>query len=216
MATGQVNNGTSLQIDPTLTIEGLAADAKITGDRINNKLSITGGTVTGKITIKVSGSDVIKISGSDDNIAEEIKFERTDTGATLTCGVGAGGDNMGLWDTSNGKWIINSKATTGDVYIGGTLCKGFVTAYGSKYTRFSDGTQLCWGYTNKITAGEIFTATFPVAFSAAPSVTINRYQSATNTNVNGNANVCNITTTEFLAVLEAGTNSTWLAIGRWK
>ena len=173
--------------------------------------------MTGKIQIKASGSDVIRISGADDNIAEEIKFERTDTGATLVCGVGAGGDNMGLWDTTNSKWIINSKASTGEIYIGGTICKGFVTAYGPKYTRFSDGTQICWGYTNKITAGEIFTATFPVPFvNNAAAITINRYQSAQNTNVNGNANVCSIGATEFLAVLEAGTNSTWVAIGRWK
>ena len=92
-----------------------------------------------------------------------------------------------------------------------------VVASGSKYVRFGDGTQICWGYTNKITAGTIFTTTFPVPFANnSAAVTINRYQSAQNTNVNGNANVCNIGATEFLAVLEAGTNSTWIAIGRWK
>lgn len=92
-----------------------------------------------------------------------------------------------------------------------------ISTSGEKYVRFTDGTQICWGYTNKITAGVIFTATFPVPFANnSAAVTINRYQSPQNANVKGNANICSIKATEFFAVLEDGTNSTWIAIGRWK
>ena len=92
-----------------------------------------------------------------------------------------------------------------------------VVASGANYVRLGNGTQICWGYTNKITAGTIFTATFPVPFANnSAAVTINRYQSPQNANVKGNANICSIEATKFLAVLEDGINSTWIAIGRWK
>lgn len=178
--------GAKAGTDKTLSIENAPADAKATGDALAGKvdkdvildedgnvifyskaavdellagkLDLTGGTMIGKILINAIGSDVIKISGSNENADEEIEFERTDTGAVLACGIGAGGDNMGLFDRKNGKWAFHVKSTTGDIYIGGTKCIGFVVASGDNYVRFGDGTQICWGTLQS-------TVTFPVAFA---------------------------------------------------
>lgn len=166
MAKGSMTTNSTVDlIDKTLKTENAPADAKAVGDIIldaegnvifyskaavdellKKKLDLMGGTMSGKILINAIGRDVIKISGSNETADEEIEFERTDTGAVLACGIGAGGDNMGLFDRTNGKWAFHVKSTTGEVYIGGTKCLGFVVASGSNYVRFGDGTQICWGH----------------------------------------------------------------------
>lgn len=179
------------------------------------KLDLTGGTMSGKILINAIGRDVIKISGSTENADEEIEFERTDTGAVLTCGIGAGGENMGLFDRTNGKWAFHVKSTTGDVYIGGTKCIGFVVASGSNYVRFGDGTQICWGLARN---GAIpYSATFPVPFTSEPSVTAVRHWSGATGAADTEVWVYDTTNfTGFKIGSNQGIYANWLAIGRWK
>lgn len=199
MAKGSMTTNSTVDvIDKTLTVSGAPADAAAVGaaldekankdviydsngniifyskavvdELLKKKLDLTGGTMSGKILINAIGSDVIKISGSTENADEEIKFERTDTGAALACGIGAGGDNMGLFDRTNGKWAFHVKSTTGDVYIGGTKCIGFVVASGDNYVRFGDGTQIC--FDGVTITGTNYLVTFPVPFTTLKSVTM--------------------------------------------
>lgn len=229
--------GTRANTDKTLKTENAPADAKAVGDYILDadgnvifyskaavdellagKLDLTGGTMSGKILINAIGKDVIKISGSTENADEEIEFERTDTGAALACGIGAGGENMGLFDRTNGKWVFHVKATTGEVYIGGTKCLGFVVASGSNYVRFGDGTQICWGgvgLNGAITDSNV-RVTYPLPFGENPKVftTLNA-----NIGIHIPVGVGWETSTSF-TIGTSGTSSTghtsWLAIGRWK
>lgn len=81
-------------------------------------LPLTGGTMTGPITIKRDGAtdNIVIQSASGD---AQMKFIRTDTGADIHVGVGSGGDNAGIWDGKNNKWIVYSQASTGNVYVNG-------------------------------------------------------------------------------------------------
>lgn len=90
-----------------------------------------------------------------------------------------------------------------------------VVASGSNYIRFGDGTQICWGLF-KFTANSFSEITFPVAFSRQPSVSIIRFSSASNVDTRGTFVATAITTTSFTFIASDGSNSSWLAIGRWK
>lgn len=172
------------------------------------KLDLTGGTMSGKILINAIGSDVIKISGSTENADEEIEFERTDTGAVLACGIGAGGDNMGLYDRTNAKWAFHVKATTGDVYIGGTKCIGFVVASGANYVRLGNGTQICWG-------GMQDKVTFPIAF-ATTSYCVGISNGRSGGTFTQNVPYITKKTATNMEISIADYGDSYIAIGRWK
>lgn len=237
MAIGSMTTNSTVDlIDKTLTTENAPADAKAVGDYILDrtkdtpqpifyskaavdellagKLDLTGGAMSGKILINVIGSDVIKISGSTENADEEIEFERTDTGAVLACGIGAGGNNMGLYDRTNRKWAFHVKATTGDIYIGGTKCIGFVVASGDNYVRFGDGTQICWGEVLNVPTGTF--VTFPLAFSAIPRFTMTRQYGAPTGGAAQSVWGYNTNNTGTYIGGEINIYSHWIAIGRWK
>lgn len=257
MAIGSMTTNSTVDlIDKTLKTENAPADAKATGEALDKKankdviydsdgniifyskaavdkllagkLNLTGGTMSGKILINAVGKDVIKISGSNNTADEEIEFERTDTGAALACGIGAGGDNMGLFDRTNAKWAFHVKSTTGDVYIGGTKCLGFVVASGSDYVRFGDGTQICWGH---ISFGEMaaYSSTFSTFVFAAPFLNTGYAIMSLQTGDVGSTNLLavnlvNKTTTNAIVSVYNSKNSSnkagvihdCVAIGRWK
>lgn len=249
--------GAKAGTDKTLSIENAPADAAATGaelakkanedvildedgnvifyskaavdELLAKKLDLTGGTMSGKILINAIGNDVIKISGSTKNTDEEIEFERTDTGAALACGIGAGGSNMGLFDRTNGKWAFHVNSTTGDVYIGETKCLGFVVASGSNYVRFGDGTQICWGETDQIvvSANSTVTATiaYPAAFASGYPVEVSLTIAGNSENDSYSRLVLHTTnraTTNCVIYFKNTSSKSmspiaqWIVIGRWK
>ena len=131
------------------------------------KLDLTGGTMSGSLHMAVSDAEIIMLSSDDGSTSAECQYRRTDTGASLGCDVGAYGKNMGLYDGTHKRWLIHTDASTGKIYIGGILCTGFVTASGSNYVRFSDGTQICWGETDQMVVRANSTATATIAYPAA-------------------------------------------------
>lgn len=86
-----------------------------------------------------------------------------------------------------------------------------VTASGSNYVRFGDGTQICWGQQDIANSGT--TITYAVAFSSIPAVVISGTE-----DIDDVFFVRNITTTNFVADKRGwfSGNNTWIAIGRWK
>ena len=107
--------------------------------------------------------------------------------------------NMYVWNPSN--FSVNYANSAGNG----------VTASGSNYVRFGDGTQICWGQQGVANTGT--TITYAVAFSSIPAVV----NSGTG-NIDDVFFVRNITTTNFVADKKGWNsgNNTWIAIGRWK
>ena len=113
--------------------------------------------------------------------------------------------NMYVWNPSN--FSVNYANSAGSA---GSAGNG-VTASGSNYVRFGDGTQICWGQQGITNAGT--TITYAVAFSSIPAVV----NSGTE-DIDDVFFVRNITTTNFVADKRGwfSGNNTWIAIGRWK
>ena len=91
-----------------------------------------------------------------------------------------------------------------------------IATSGSGYTRFTDGTQICWG--TAIVKGQIsetnVKVSYPLAFADTPSIV-----AGSNWNI-GNTPVCigwENSTSFSIGLGQLGTGiSRWLAIGRWK
>ena len=116
--------------------------------------------------------------------------------------------NMYVWNPSN--FSVNYANSAGSAGSATSAGNG-VTASGSNYVRFGDGTQMCWGQQDITSAGT--TITFAVAFSSIPAVV----NSGTE-DIDDVFFVRNITTTNFVADKRGwfSGNNTWIAIGRWK
>ena len=185
---------------------------------LTKKLDLTGGTMSGKILINAMGSDAIKICGSDDSFDEEITFERTDTGAAISCGIGASGENMGLYDRTNRKWAFHTKATTGEVFIDGKKCLGFVVASGSNYVRFGDGTQICWGEpSNGSKPSGLVTYPMPFASSSLVSVQVTRNYGGVDAEATKEWMwIYDVTSTKFTVASHDTIHGYYIAVGRWK
>lgn len=114
--------------------------------------------------------------------------------------------NMYVWNPSN--FSVNYANSAGSAGSATNAGNG-VTASGSNYVRFGDGTQMCWGQQDVASAGT--TITFAVAFSSIPAVV----NSGTE-DIDDVFFVRNITTTNFVADKKGwyNGNNTWIAIGR--
>lgn len=182
----------------------------------------TGDTLTGGLTFTDAQSPNapngvhVYCKGTKTNKDVMILFERSDTGASIDIGVGAGGTNMGIYDRSGNRWLIHTNASTHKVYITGTEVAGWVASSGSNYIRFTNGTQMCWGSTN--VQGLSATAKFAQSFK-------NTSYSVNITGAYGNVAETYWTTSDHktnqfdidaskIAVFERQIN--WFAIGVWK
>lgn len=73
-------------------------------------LPLTGGTMTGAITIQ--GADGAVVAQSPTGIDAGYQAKNTTTGKSVFFGVGAGGVNHGVYSDTAGKWIIYNDGTT--------------------------------------------------------------------------------------------------------
>lgn len=77
--------------------------------------------------------------------------------------------NMYVWNPSN--FSVNYANSAGSAGSATSASNG-VTASGSNYVRFGDGTQICWGNTSSINNSGTSSHTFPAAFSDTPYIAL--------------------------------------------
>lgn len=77
--------------------------------------------------------------------------------------------NMYVWNPSN--FSVNYANSARSAGSAGYASNG-VTASGSDYVRFGDGTQICWGNTSSINNSGTSSHTFPAAFSDTPYIAL--------------------------------------------
>lgn len=73
-------------------------------------LPLTGGTMTGAITIQ--GTNGAVVAESPSGMDTGYRAKNTTTEKSIFFGVGAGGDNHGIYSDTAGKWLIYSDGTT--------------------------------------------------------------------------------------------------------
>ena len=206
-------------VDASLTVSGRAADAKVTGTKISEALSVAKSADAGLTNVRTE-LDKLKL--------DSVAVDKTLTKENFAADAKAVGDALaGKADKSivqdeSGNVIFYSKAAVDELLAGklglhDTADNG-VVASGSNYVRFGDGTQICWGLVqlNGVITDSKVRVTYPLAFSEIP-----RVFSTLNANV-GVAIPIGIgweTNTSF-SIGTSGPDSTgltnWLAIGRWK
>ena len=151
-------------------------------------------------------------AGTADSATTAAKLGRNgNTGVPMTFNWnGQGGQPTWLWGSNDGSNIYVWNPSNFSVNYANSAGNG-VTASGSNYVRFGDGTQICWGQQGIANAGT--TITYAIAFSSIPAVV----NSGTE-DIDDVFFVRNITTTNFVADKRGwySGNNTWIAIGRWK
>ena len=113
--------------------------------------------------------------------------------------------NMYVWNPSN--FSVNYANSAGSA----TSAGNGVTASGSNYVRFGNGTQICWGYKNENGGG---TTSFAVAFNNTSYAL-----ALTSTTSSNNAPFITGCSTTSFSYERHGTswdNIQWIAVGTWK
>lgn len=204
-------------VDASLTVSGRTADAKVTGTKISEALSVAKSADAGLTNMRTE-LDKLKL--------DSVAVDKTLTKENFAADAKAVGDALaGKADKSivqdeSGNVIFYSKAAVDELLAGklglhDTADNG-VVASGSNYVRFGDGTQICWG--TAIVNGQVsetnVRVSYPLAFVDTPSVV-----AGSNWNI-GNTPVCigwEDSTSFSIGIGQPGTGiSRWLAIGRWK
>lgn len=169
----------------------------------------------------------IRLNGYNSNTAffqltnlSNVQKSNVDVGWSYDAGTGAGlglrcaSDELG--NNAGEFFLFARKGNTGCVLSGkpdGSLTWNNkdverVNAKGTNYIRYESGLQICWGI---LGAGTSLTATYPVAFSAEPSIA-----TSSSSNVTIAANVSGRQNTGFVATLSASSYMRYIAIGKWK
>lgn len=108
---------------------GNVTNFTITRTNSTEALPISGGTLTGNITLSKSSGDVSYYA------------KRSDTGTQVWMGIGSGGVNHGLYSSKLNKWMVYADAT--NVYLNGNATSA------TKATQDSDGNAINTTYLKK-------------------------------------------------------------------
>lgn len=210
MAIGSMTTNSTVDIiDKTLTIENVPADAKATGDALAEKV----------------GKDVIL--DEDGNV---IFYSKAAVDKLLAGKLGLHdmADNAEKWSgysirqehNTSDTWIPVFSDDNVDYVLKSEISdlNGIATS-GSGYTRFTDGTQICWElgiHVDGLPSETNKRVTFPVPFTVNPAIL---------TTANANIDIDAIISIgwESTTGFSIGANSSeargvtsWIAIGRWK
>lgn len=188
------------------TITGnLTVSGTLTGTASGN-LPLSGGTMTGAI----EGNGIV-IKNTGDNGLIQI-LAGTDATSSYITVYGKSSANPGLiniraYDGTNSKYL--TLASDGTCTWGGKNVES-VESSGSDYIRYTNGVQICKGYTGSVSSTET-TVTYPQPFSSSPQITI-----SSNTLVNIAVRSINTTTFKVLSASGSNIGVRYIAFGYWK
>lgn len=239
--------GTRANTDKTLTTKNAPADAAATGEAIAKKadkdvildsegnvifyskaavdellagkLDLTGGTMSGPISILNAGDYVLASNNTVAGKDSLISIKNEADGNAIGFGIGNGGLTCGIIDWSKLKWLIHTNKGEDALYLYNEKCLGFVVASGSNYVRFGDGKQICFGIKTGVNGALSSTSNqivFPIPFSAIPAFVAAIHGSAGGrVIISGYEN----TTSVCLGIADdSSINASvpWIAVGYWK
>ena len=209
-------------------------------NEINNKLPTAGGTMSGNITFSSIGdtatSSKITWNGSTDGADIYYQTTASDQGnlvlnlrddSNCYLRIASNGSFKSYFSPADGNFHgnVNGKADTAGTAdkansvawsnVSGkpTIPDAAISASGSNYVRFSDGTQVCWGISNPA-SGSNAVFNFPVAFANTSYFCHSNFDNGA-----ADSNACNYTTTSVknrTAITSNGQSWRYIAIGRWK
>lgn len=170
----------------------------------NNKLSLSGGTMTGALnttnnTWNNLGDDA---AFGGHNVAGKMCVKTQTTAATGIAFFDSSDTNVGQMEVNNAfnfNKTVNVSGKTAEV----------INTLGSNYIRYESGLQICWFNENVTDTDK--TVTFPSAFASAPRVTAS-------IGARTQLRVVSVTATNFIAQTSnsSNTNCQFIAVGKWK
>ena len=216
-------------VDASLTVSGRAADAKVTGTRISEAMSIAKSADAGLTNVR---TELDKLKLDSVAVDKTLTKENFAADAKVVGDALAGKADKSIVQDESGNVIFYSKAAvdellTGKLGLHDAADNGVVTS-GAGYVRFGDGTQICWG---RIVFGQMSpnSATFSKFVFAVPFSNTDYAIMSLQTGDVGGTNflainlVAKTTTDATVSVYnskEYGTNAgvihDCIAIGRWK
>ena len=195
----------------------------------SNKLSLSGGTMSGTIVWSGDNVNVIRRDNGNDGLCIIGGDKDNFSGATLqlfgqTHSSYAGqfylraSTKSGLNDTSHPSVNLIGSPDGRLVWDNKEIER--VNSSGSNYIRYESGLQICWGETQDITASGNYTITYPVSFVSTSNiiVTIGRWWVASSTEdyYLHDSTATNIILTTIGVVGSGAHKYIYIAIGRWK
>ena len=93
----------------------MTSSGNISGTNITASGTVSGANVTA--SGNVTSGNMYYVSHGKANTDAMMQASRTDTGRSLSCGVGAGGINAGIYDNNKGKWLLY--ADNDNTYLNG-------------------------------------------------------------------------------------------------
>lgn len=216
-------------VDASLTVSGRAADAKVTGTRISEALSIAKSADAGLTNVR---TELDKLKLDSVAVDKTLTKENFAADAKVVGDALAGKADKSIVQDESGNVIFYSKAAVDELLAGklglhDAADNGVVTS-GAGYVRFGDGTQICWG---RIVFGQMSpnSATFSKFVFAVPFSNTDYAIMSLQTGDVGGTNFLAINlvdkTTTYASVsvynskeyaTNAGVIHDCIAIGRWK
>lgn len=199
------------------------------------KLDLTGGTMTGQISMLNAGDYILNSNNTVGGRDSLISIKNEADGIAIAFGIGDGGKTFGIVEQSKSRWPIAEDIETGNLYLDGNKIffsgheDPYVVASGDGYVRFGDGTQICWGDTPAYPIIQprtvsVVQVNFAVPFNNTYSITADPVYDGGNTWVlhtfslgratsYATIGLANGSTTDTVG---AGTIYSYIAIGTWK
>jgi hypothetical protein len=120
---------------------------------ISGKVSKTGDTMTGALTISNNSGTGVEVVHGNSNINTELRATRSDTGVSMWTGIGSGGERHGLYSypASSGPngdgWVTVTEANGLSSFKG--KCDGYYGVYFGASSTLRAKKRLLLGYTNE-------------------------------------------------------------------
>lgn len=162
------------------TIGNLGGDERLIFNYSTDSNYSAGNNSTSQVCLPAQAGTIITSATIGDQTVNRAEYLANDSAYMRMHWSGQSGQPTWLWggnDASNmyvynpSNFSVNYATTARSAGSAGYASNG-VTASGSDYVRFGDGTQICWGNTSSINNSGTSSHTFPAAFSDTPYIAL--------------------------------------------